>query len=55
MGGTWRFAHGKPHNPFINAGVIVATDFLRAGHGPREGIGGILRFVRDDDDIRSDP
>jgi glutaminase len=50
--------HGKPRNPFINAGAIVVTDVLLAGHEPREVIAEILRFIRhvsDDDDIRIDP
>lgn len=45
---------GIPRNPFINAGAIVVTDVLAAGHAPREAIGDILRFVRylaDDDEI----
>ncbi len=50
--------NGIPRNPFINAGAIVVTDILLAGHEPRETIGEILRFMRhvtDDDDIRIDP
>ena len=46
--------HGRPRNPFINAGAIVVTDQVLAGHSPREAIGEILRFLRflaDDDDI----
>ena len=49
---------GIPRNPFINAGAIVATDVVLAGHEPREAIGEILRFaqfVADDDSIRIDP
>ena len=45
---------GRPRNPFINAGAIVVTDRVLAGHSPREAIGEILRFLRflaDDDDI----
>ncbi len=45
---------GIPRNPFINAGALVITDVLLAGHAPREAIGDILRFVRylaDDDTI----
>jgi glutaminase len=38
---------GKPRNPFINAGAIVVSDILLAGHRPREAIGAILTFVRD--------
>lgn len=37
---------GIPRNPFINAGAIVISDILLAGHQPRETIGGILTFVR---------
>jgi glutaminase len=46
--------HGIPRNPFINAGAIVVTDMVLAGHTPREAIGEILRFVRflaDDESI----
>ena len=48
---------GRPRNPFINAGAIVVTDRVLAGHSPREAIGEILRFLRflaDDDDIAID-
>ncbi len=48
---------GIPRNPFINAGAIVVTDIVTAGHAPREAIGEILRFVRflaEDDDIYVD-
>jgi glutaminase len=37
---------GIPRNPFINAGAIVVSDALLTGHGPRETIGDLLRFVR---------
>jgi glutaminase len=37
---------GIPRNPFINAGAIVVSDVLLAGHEPREAIGEILRFVQ---------
>lgn len=50
--------NGIPRNPFINAGAIVVTDVLLAGHEPRETIGEILRFMRhvtNDDGIRIDP
>jgi glutaminase len=40
------FERGKPRNPFINAGAIVVTDIILAGHKPREALGEILRFVR---------
>ena len=46
--------HGIPRNPFINAGAIVVSDVLLAGHQPREAIGEILRFIQflaDDDTI----
>jgi glutaminase len=45
---------GIPRHPFINAGAIVVTDAILAGHQPREVLGELLRFVRaaaDDDDI----
>ncbi len=45
---------GIPRNPFINAGAIVVTDLLLAGHQPREALGEILRFIRflaDDESI----
>jgi glutaminase len=48
---------GRPRNPFINAGAIVVTDLVLAGHPPREAIGEILRFMRflaDDEDVRID-
>lgn len=49
---------GIPRNPFINAGAIVVSDAILAGHRPKEAIGEILRFVRhiaDDDTIVIDP
>ncbi len=45
---------GRPRNPFINAGAIVTTDAVLAGHAPREFLGELLRFIRtaaQDDDI----
>jgi glutaminase len=45
---------GVPRNPFINAGAIVTTDAILAGHQPRETLGEILRFIQflaDDDAI----
>ena len=48
---------GRPRNPFINAGAIVATDVALAGHPPRAFLGELLRFVRtaaDDEDIHID-
>ncbi|HML43774.1 MULTISPECIES: glutaminase [Hyphomicrobium] len=49
---------GLPRNPFINAGAIVVTDVLLAGHQPKEAIGEMVRFVRslaDDETIAIDP
>lgn len=49
--------HGIPRNPFVNAGAIVVTDMVLAGHQPREAIGELLRFVRylaNDDTISID-
>ncbi|RUS60675.1 glutaminase [Pseudorhodobacter sp. E13] len=46
--------HGRPRNPFINAGAIAVTDAILAGHKPREMLGELLRFIRTaagDDDI----
>jgi glutaminase len=37
---------GIPRNPFINAGAIVLSDVILAGHQPREAIGEIVQFVR---------
>lgn len=37
---------GIPRNPFINAGAILVTDLVLAGHTPREAIGEMVRFVR---------
>jgi len=48
---------GIPRNPFINAGAIVVTDAILAGHAPKEVLGEILHFIRtaaDDDDIHID-
>jgi glutaminase len=48
---------GIPRNPFINAGAIVVSDALLTGHGARETIGDLLRFVRrlaDDDGVEID-
>ena len=48
---------GIPRNPFINAGAIVVSDALLAGHDARETIGDILRFVRalaEDDGVEID-
>lgn len=38
--------HGKPRNPFINAGAIVTTDAILEGSTPREALAAIVRFVR---------
>ena len=49
---------GRPRNPFINAGAIVVTDLVLAGHTPREAIGEVLRFLRfvaDDETVAIDP
>jgi glutaminase len=48
--------NGIPRNPFVNAGAIVVTDVLLAGHEPREAIGEILRFLQflADDDVHID-
>jgi len=49
---------GIPRNPFINAGALVVTDVVLAGHRPREAIGELLRFIRflaNDDSIVIDP
>jgi len=49
--------NGIPRNPFINAGAIVISDIILAGHAPRETIGEILRFMRflaDDETIGID-
>ncbi len=49
--------NGIPRNPFINAGAIVISDIMLAGHQPRETIVEIVRFIRflaDDDTIAID-
>jgi glutaminase len=49
--------HGIPRNPFINAGALVVTDAILAGHAPREVLGEILRFIRaaaEDENIHID-
>jgi glutaminase len=40
------YEHGRPRNPFINAGAIAVADVILSGHQPREALGDILRFVR---------
>lgn len=37
---------GVPRNPFINAGAILVTDLMMAGHTPAEAIGQMVRFLR---------
>jgi glutaminase len=49
---------GIPRNPFVNAGAMVVTDTILAGHQPSEVIAEILRFMRflsDDPSIMVDP
>jgi glutaminase len=36
--------HGRPRNPFINAGAIAVTDLI--ARGSRKGIGDILRLIK---------
>lgn len=51
------YENGIPRNPFINAGAIVVSDILLAGHEPREAIGEILRFIQflaDDESVHID-
>ncbi|WP_341702499.1 glutaminase [Ferrovibrio sp.] len=51
------YEHGKPRNPFINAGALALADVILSGHRPREALGEILRFIRhvaDDDGISID-
>lgn len=38
--------HGKPRNPFINAGAIAVVDAIMMGHQPKEILAEILQFVR---------
>jgi len=45
---------GIPRNPFVNAGALVLSDAILAGHQPRDAIAEILSFVRsvaDDPDV----
>lgn len=45
---------GIPRNPFINAGALVVTDAILAGHAPKEALGEVMHFIRTaaaDDDI----
>ncbi len=49
--------HGKPRNPFINAGAIAVVDAIMMGHEPKELLAEILQFVRyiaDDNSIGID-
>lgn len=49
--------HGRPRNPFINAGALVTTDELLTGRTPRDALSEIVRFIRaaaEDDDIHID-
>ncbi|WP_340678018.1 glutaminase [Paraglaciecola sp.] len=49
--------HGKPRNPFINAGAIAIADAIMQGHQPKETLAEILQFVRflaNDDSIAID-
>lgn len=49
--------HGRPRNPFINAGALVTTDELLSGRAPREALTEVLDFLRGaagTDDIRID-
>lgn len=38
--------HGKPRNPFINAGAIAIIDAIMMGHQPKELLAEIVQFVR---------
>lgn len=38
--------HGKPRNPFINAGAIAVVDAIMMGHEPKELLAEIVQFVR---------
>jgi glutaminase len=52
------YEKGVPRNPFVNAGAIVLSDVILAGHQPAEAIAEILHFVRalgDDPSIAIDP
>ncbi|MEP4889497.1 MAG: glutaminase [Aliiglaciecola sp.] len=49
--------HGKPRNPFINAGAITIADLIMQGHEPKEVLAEIIQFMRyiaDDDSIAID-
>lgn len=38
--------HGKPRNPFINAGAITVADAIMQGHQPKETLAEIIQFMR---------
>lgn len=38
--------HGKPRNPFINAGAIAIADIIMQGHQPKESLAEIVQFIR---------
>ncbi|MGB3725093.1 MAG: glutaminase [Glaciecola sp.] len=49
--------HGKPRNPFINAGAIAIADLIMQGHQPKETLAEILQFmhyIANDDSILID-
>ncbi|WP_371194947.1 glutaminase [Glaciecola sp. SC05] len=49
--------HGRPRNPFINAGAIAIADTIMQGHEPKETLAEIIQFIRflsDDDSITID-
>ncbi len=51
------YEHGKPRNPFINAGAIVVTDVVLDGRTAKEALDEILEFCRhlaDDKSIEID-
>ena len=51
------YEHGKPRNPFINAGAIVVTDVVLDGRPAKEALDEILEFCRhlaDDKSIEID-
>jgi glutaminase len=50
--------HGRPRNPFINAGAIAVTDLIASTAGPAAGLAALLGLVRrlaGDDSIAIDP
>ena len=49
--------HGKPRNPFINAGAIAVADAIMQGHQTKETLAEIVQFMRflaNDDSIAID-